>query len=231
MNNYAYLLCAAVGGSAPCLLRVAINCMKPVEEQIHLGSGYIFGLLVMAALGAGVGLIFKEKDWKRAFALGVSVPALVQGGLGDASKEKVSPTPAPQAHVWSLVGSAFAGESAPIAKSTNGPSRQVTLQADPRLKNVNVFARNKEGRTLCVYTVSSGSPTNVFVPATVDSLWITGDNFRGTAKELPPEPLKPTTISLEAEKNNFVGFQQAIGFRNVKAFDVDVRQTAGSTNR
>lgn len=76
-------LAAGFGGVAPNVFRLASGLMG--------GAGlpelsYVIGMLLFAGMGAAVALAFEERELKKAFFLGLGLPAMFQSGVNDLSK-------------------------------------------------------------------------------------------------------------------------------------------------
>ena len=83
-EKFPILLAAAFGGISPNLLRLAVNLMNENPELPELT--YLLGLAIFALMGAVVAWIWEETDFKKAFYLGIGLPAVIQMGAGEISK-------------------------------------------------------------------------------------------------------------------------------------------------
>ncbi|NIV72361.1 MAG: hypothetical protein GWN16_09565, partial [Calditrichae bacterium] len=77
------MLSAAIGGISPNILRLAVSLMQENAELPE--ASYLLGLAIFAVMGAVVALIWKETDLKRAFYLGIGLPAFIQMSAGELS--------------------------------------------------------------------------------------------------------------------------------------------------
>lgn len=70
------------GGTAPNIFRVGsqLTAGAPLPD-----ISYVIGVLVFFIMGAGVALSFQETDAKKAFFLGLSLPAMFQSSVADVS--------------------------------------------------------------------------------------------------------------------------------------------------
>lgn len=82
------LFAAAFGGISPNLLRLAVNLMgeNPVLPELT----YVVGLAIFALMGSIVAWIWEETDFKKAFYLGIGLPAVIQMGAGEISKNSTA---------------------------------------------------------------------------------------------------------------------------------------------
>ncbi len=82
------LLSAAFGGISPNLLRLAISLMNENAELPE--PTYLIGLLIFAVMGAVVALIWEETNYKKAFYLGIGLPAFIQMSAGEISNSQMA---------------------------------------------------------------------------------------------------------------------------------------------
>lgn len=75
------LLAAAFGGISPNLMRLALQLTQKNAELPE--ATYLLGLVIFAIMGAVIALIWEETDFKKAFYLGIGLPAFIQMGAGE----------------------------------------------------------------------------------------------------------------------------------------------------
>ncbi len=75
-QRFPILFAAAFGGISPNLLRLAVTLMGENPRLPELT--YLLGLSIFAMMGAVVAWIWEETDFKKAFYLGIGLPALIQ---------------------------------------------------------------------------------------------------------------------------------------------------------
>lgn len=80
----AAIVAAALGGIAPNMINLAILLTSDGELPEYT---YYLGLLIFLLMGAAVGFFWQETNLKRAFCLGISLPALIQVGISDLSNQ------------------------------------------------------------------------------------------------------------------------------------------------
>src|ERR1700742_2187736 len=86
------IIAAALGGISPYLVTLAKSLVQATpHSNVHfadlLSSEYAVGLMLIALIGAMVGLLFKETDVKKAFVLGIGAPALISTTFTNAEKK------------------------------------------------------------------------------------------------------------------------------------------------
>lgn len=95
MNKKAAIaLTAGFGGISPNVLKIALALTGKNKVDASVDLGYGIGLLLFAILGAGVALIWRETDFRRAFYLGLGLPSLMQVGLTGATAHQDQATTA-----------------------------------------------------------------------------------------------------------------------------------------
>jgi hypothetical protein len=145
----AIALTAGFGGVSPNLLRIAIALQR--KEDPGVDGSYLIGLLLFALLGAGVALIWGEKDFKRAYYLGLGLPSLMQVAVATATQNQTPPTITPDQtiHVgassaapppsFSLFASAAYAQTSPPQEQperpahATSPDNAVNFQKDRQL--------------------------------------------------------------------------------------------------
>jgi hypothetical protein len=167
MNKKAIIigLAGGLGGISPLLMRWA-NALQGSRELPLLG-GCILSLLIFFVLGAVIVLVFGEVDTKKAFLLGVGLPALlnIQGSeTGQVNSGHAGILNKSVFFVSSLCEStAYALESpgpnqpGPAGATGNVriPGRHIEILEDPN-KPVDVEFLDKEARAISIVSPSTG---------------------------------------------------------------------------
>lgn len=132
------IFAAALGGISPNLMNLAILLTNNGELPEYT---YILGSLIFFLMGGAVGFVWQETNLKRAFCLGIGLPALIQVGIGDISHQQ--PQELPPADVmapvsdgvsrsFSLTSPAMAQGEATESKNSPIYGRKVLLEIDRR---------------------------------------------------------------------------------------------------
>lgn len=100
MKDKACVACAAAfGGIAPNVffLAATLTAVSEAASAPAWTTAYLFGLLILAAIGAAVALIFGEKEAKKAFFLGLGLPAFFQAAAANLAPPTLEPIAAEDA--------------------------------------------------------------------------------------------------------------------------------------
>lgn len=82
---------ASIGGMAPTSLAVGVALVSETKQVADYGSSFFVGLLIFGILGGVVGYLWKEPDGKKAFNLGIALPALLQVSISSGTQELIKP--------------------------------------------------------------------------------------------------------------------------------------------
>lgn len=134
----AAIVAAALGGIAPNLMNLAILLTSGRELPEF---SYFLGLLIFLLMGGAVGFFWQETNLKRAFCLGISLPALIQVGISDLSNGPVRELPSADVAApvssragmpFSLTSTAMAQGEAIESKTSAIYGRKVLIEIDRR---------------------------------------------------------------------------------------------------
>lgn len=226
---------AAAGGASPVLLYLAVSMTRPNAEWPTFT--FIFGVALYAVLGGLVGWVSAEADLRKAFFLGIGLPALINTGVNGATeKAPTSNPPRVQARNWSLITSAHAAELVFIR--TNAPSSRtngvasaapftgtnwiVSILPAKKLGDVWFSAKDAQGKVIQRWMIDSGEKKTVEVPINTTQVAFSGDNFESKTQAFLPMTRQTSVIELEAERDIWSGFKKALGVRNAKEYGLGV---------
>lgn len=215
-DKHRALLAAAFGGSFPSLFNLAT--LFTGKEAGMPNPTFWLGVLVFAALGAAVAMIWKETDLPKAFYLGVGLPSLLQAGAGYVTESREKVAELPRAVVELFVKQAQAqglhavGRTIVLTPGANAPTSAVFYSADGKKQIVPLRAQGKQ---------------RIQVPPDASEVGFKVGETASDRLPLPPAPNATVQYKVDAQPNTWSGFQRAIGARNVSDYDVRVEQTAG----
>ncbi len=135
--KHQVFLSAALGGVAPSLLKIALCLNGGSRPDPPLTPGYVVGLLLFAALGGTVALVWGERNLRKAFYLGVGLPSLVVAldfHLPPAPRDDKTAAGTKVGALYLFSPPAYAdtlpASAAPVdADQTKQPSQRVTFEA------------------------------------------------------------------------------------------------------
>jgi hypothetical protein len=234
-------LAAGFGGIAANLLALAV---------ILLQNGglpqptYYLAMCILFIMGAAVALIWGETDARKAFYLGIGLPALLQVTIQNATAPSPKGLIAPSS--LGFIIPSVSAQPVDIPKRSGDPTNAVhlgsTVLGSTGLNGTNAIT--KQDRFLIVLpnkrlpdyplVVKSGAgeaemlfkvdaqKTNIFrIPSTAKRIYIQDPAFESVERELPSGQT-PVTIKVDAEKNVWSGFQRAFGAHNIKDYKLDI---------
>lgn len=194
-------LAAGFGGVAPNVFRLA--------TKMTAGDGapeisYLIGMLIFAAMGAAVALAFEERELKKAFFLGLGLPAMFQSGVNDISSAANS--------AWLVTPAVYASES-------EQPPREITL----RLENVppfDVIFSAYDGKRKELFTVAEpGKEEKLNAPGWARSFVVVIGSATSEPTKIPP-PDEAAFFRVRIKRSAWSGLKQSVGVKGVSSFNV-----------
>ena len=235
---------AAVGGVAPNLLALAMYLTSRQEQRLPINWwGYTAGLLLLAGLGCLVALIWKERVPKRAFYLGMGLPAMLQiavaNPLTNTGAASTTPTSnaATRAAISLLSSSAFAQDLPP---SNNAAMMEAMMKAATpgTLKTVKIVYKNVPSDAILLFSGINGqkisearpqwsvsSSGQVIVPVPIGATKL--EVVSAFSRNSPDEKLRMDSthgtiqpLRLEARADFMSGLLRAFGRRAADALEL-----------
>lgn len=238
------ILASAFGGTCSSLITLA-------SSLVSGGSlpelSYILGILIFGFLGASICLIFREEDPKKAFFLGIGVPALIQASVSSAS----SPiNPEPYFNIGSsIISPALAEETLP--NSSNYYFSQVPLaeklkKSQNQLKKITVDSREClelerfNSNADCFIYFTSKDKEQIFgkkltqnqqeveVPDFADYVYVQSGKVSSPGVSLvnyepnyePSESID--VLKIDVTKNSWTGLQQSLGYNQASQYNIEL---------
>jgi len=215
MNKLLLLLAAAFGGMAPNLLDLGVSLTQGGNLPEWT---YAIGLLIFGGLGAAVAAIWKETDLRKAFYLGIGLPAFIQLGVGSVSQQ--SPTDIAR-NIDSLLSLNPVAFAQPPSEPLPGRTLLVIPKGDRQNRQV-VFSSPEGDRTKTV-EITGESAQEVKVPDFASSFEIKQGEVTSEREKLPAEPNAQSKVEVKVEKKSWSGFLRAIGARDTSSQDLVVK--------
>ncbi len=213
------LLSAAFGGISPNLFRLAVNLTQPNAELPQ--PTYFLGLLIFALMGAGVAYIWEETNLKKAFYLGLGLPAFIQLSAGEISGTEMSaylqqemppvataaPDPQNMAAPFQILPATFHQDST--------QARTITITLDKYIPTYTIVF-SSEGNVLEKIVRSRPRQlTRTFrVPGFATQFRIKIRKSMSEAQPLPQEPGAAPRYRISVKESIWKGLLEAIGFRD-----------------
>lgn len=145
---------AAIGGIAPNILRIAMCLTGEDRKDPGVNFGYVVGLILLAGLGYLVALIWNERTPRRAFYLGMGLPAMLQLAMispsqGAVKSGSAAPATSSSQSVLSFFStSAFAQQPTSTTPPAAAAPRKLMIQFRNVPTDAQVVFLDKQGHKL-----------------------------------------------------------------------------------
>jgi phospholipase C len=206
----------AFGGSAPTLLRLAMDLVSHTVTIKKIDISYLLGVLIFALLGGGIAAVWKETDIKKVFYIGLGLPSLVTvvtlNGLQPGSSPAGSaPSPKAVGMFW------IPSTSTVLAKNKPVPNRIVRFLVPPEAVESGLIAHfHLPDEPEIAVPVKGFDYMNV--PDDASSVRLTSSVAESDFFLLSSSPGTERTVNVRAEVNNSHGFFYALGIRGRPTF-------------
>jgi len=223
------LLSAAFGGISPNLFRLAVTLTQPNAELPQ--PTYFLGLLIFALMGAGVAYIWEETNLKKAFYLGLGLPAFIQLSAGEISSTEMTAyfhremprvaTAAPanrdMATPFHFIPAAFRQDSTEI--------RTITITLEKFIPTYTIIFASDENVLEKIVRSRPRELVRTFrVPQFATQFKIKIRNSFSEPQPLPPEPGAASRYRVTVKESIWKGLLEAIGFRDTGLTIVVVKE-------
>ncbi|MGJ7488226.1 hypothetical protein ACSFA2_23380 [Variovorax sp. LT2P21] len=214
MSNLTIAFAAGTGGVAPSLIHLAQGFIA-LNPDVP-GVFYFFGVLIFFFLGALVAFFFAETSAKKAFFLGIGLPALVATAQTKGLPKVVA----------ELVPSAHAQAVTQVIKAPPQKKGQtINFKASSDCKGCELWFANSSGEIIAkeISTSSSGSWQPVAVPAGAAAIGVADpkSNFK-----LVPVPLSAdnssVTLEFDRKYSPLKDLRRGLGDYDIKSYDPSI---------
>lgn len=215
---------AACGGVSPTLFGVGAALLTGSRQLSDFPVDFIVGLIIFAAIGGAVGYYWNEESGKKAFQLGIALPALLQVGLS-------SLTPAP-----SNPGSSDGEDIAILRPFTVQPvyakSPPSENRRDRRIKVVPAPGSEAPEKLSLVFLGKGSEGVAVEIGQEVPVPdWARQVQMELGSVRSDRQPLSQnhdlTLLVIKVERTSWFGFLYSIGVRSVQPYTVEVDTVFG----
>lgn len=208
------ILAAAFGGILSNIIDIAIRLQKqPPNLPVWT---YWIGCFIWALCGAGVALVWGEKNLRKAFYLGIGLPALIQANLSNPMMHQTSD----RAQLELFIRPAIAQQT-----------------TNPILGRVVSVIRNKDAPADQWYSVIFSSADGareektpiqfermpVPVPSYATKMVIQYQQYRSPVVPLPTQNNVSLIVEVVVTERKWSGFLQSIGRRDTPKYEVEVK--------
>lgn len=211
------LIAGGIGGMAVPVLRAGLKYTQQLQVSIDVTPAYVIGTILLAAIGAATVWFLNEKERKKAFIIGLSLPATISS-LGGQVHDKAGTTAllnALTAPLALLVATAHAAEppgepapSTPTPQSSFLRGRQFRV-VGAQNKGVTVQFVDKDGHALDEYIPAGTKTRNL--PDEATTAVVASPSGSSHKIDLSEQVGTVTVATVEVEKESKLGFWQALG--------------------
>ncbi len=213
------LIAGGIGGMTIPALRAGMKLTQQLQTSIEITPAYMVGALLLAGLGAATAWFLKESDRRKAFIIGLSLPATISS-LSSQGIGKTEPTAvlrAITAPLAMLVSTAHAAEpvfTGPGPASSPTPAQSFAAGRQFRVVGatgggVTVKFVDKDGNELDEY-VPVGTKTRNLPDAAMIAVIASPSGSRQKIT-LGDQAGTVTVATVALEKEHKLGFWQALG--------------------
>jgi len=220
-SNTRALISAGFGGITPTLLGLAIS-LTTNGSGVPNGTAdwmeYTWGLVLFAGLAAGVVFVWQETNLKRAFYLGIGVPALINTAssnisLGNSAEGQDNR----EAGLFQIVSSAYAQEHE-TSLDIKGRKLKISTPEDTPEYTVEFLLQKGEPDK------EKGKPpeTELNVPPNSTHFRIAVGNSTSEKVKLSQTSHSTTKIRVEISRRSLRGLYKALGVKKVPKYEIKV---------
>lgn len=202
---------AAFGGVFPNLFQLATSMTKGAELP---EVSYLIGVALFGLIGAGTALALGEVEGRKAFFLGLGLPAMFQSATHDL-------TVAPETSASLFFPAAYAAE---LEEEPGRPLELVFL--DPVPEGLEAAYRVRNSKLVAVERlgpVQKGVPPTLHVPRPAEAVRLQVGESRSDWLELPPTGELPR-LEVSIQRKPWSGVQQAIGVHGVALYTIKLQE-------
>lgn len=232
-------LAAGVGGAAPTLIALAQGLTRqPADVPTW---AYYVGVLIYFLLGSAIAVIFAETDARKAFFLGVSLPALIvtaqtQAGLSKAIQPPAATRPEsaagsrqgfhiiPQAFAQSPPGGLVGPGVAPLAPQ--GAGRELLLSPNRSCPGCDLWFFDASGNVVGKAPLPESDKSMTFgIPHGAESFGIWNESINTNRWLLPSSKgAGKHKYEFNYKRKIWNDFRRGLGDHSIKPYDLQVEK-------
>jgi hypothetical protein len=205
-------LAAGVGGVAPSLIHLAQGFIRPMPDVP--GPFYFVGVAIFFALGALVAFVFAETNARKAFFLGIGLPALVATAQTQGVAKSV---------VAALVPSAHAQARVPVIRTPRPLTPSLTFKPRTDCKGCELWFANSSGKIISKQILASPLTTQkISLPKEATTFGIADPKSNFKLLRVPEESSTPIIVEFDRKYSPLKDLRRGLGDYDLKAYDPNV---------
>jgi hypothetical protein len=193
---------------------------------------FCLGLMIWGFLGAAVSGIFRETDLRKAFFLGIGLPALLQArNIADSKATPIIPPPnIPNSHTSLFISTAYASpQEGQVVKSDCAPGQARSLRlygtsgaGEGRIVFYSADRKQAQSTALSKFPEMSNARA-IPVPAFAEGFLIHTDPARSNSVSFGNDTCGEIHAEAAIDNNPWSGFWFALGFTSTPTSELKVR--------
>lgn len=209
-------IAAGTGGIAPSLVYLAQGFIK---ENLNVpGIIFFVGVAIFFILGAMVAIFFDEKEAKKAFFLGIGLPALIATAQTQ-EQGKINKFTS-----INFISSAYAQESMAPSSATKKIQQELNLKYSDDCKQCEIWFFDSKGEVIAKKLLNSEEKSkNITVPKGASNFGIADPKSNFTLVPIPRNLNTDTTIEFERKYNPLKDFRRGLGNYDLKSYDAKIK--------
>jgi hypothetical protein len=220
-------IAAGVGGVAPNLVHLGHTFLN--ESPNVPGFLYYIGVGIFFVLGAVVALIFSETDFRKAFFLGVSLPAFIAAAQTQSQIRTQSPGARPASAFSKLIAGAHAQQPDPrtlLAPKTasSGAAQNIVIKPVSDCVRCDLWFFDAKGKVLERKAVKATlQDTTVAVPEGATTFGIWNETINPAVVPLSKSPVTVQTYELKVKRNAWNDLKRGLGDYDTRSNDAELK--------
>jgi len=206
-------LAAGTGGIAPSLVHLAQGFIKSNPDVP--GFFYFVGVAIFFGLGALVAFFFAETEAKKAFFLGIGLPALI------ATAQAQGPLKSAFTH---LIPSAYAQATVPVPPVASERQPKLSFKPSTDCKECEIWFTNSAGTVISKQMLDSSTNSSaIAIPKGASKFGVADPKSNFKLVPVPEVSNTPVTIEFERKYSPLNDLRRGLGDYNIKSYDADIQ--------
>lgn len=206
---FVVALAAGTGGIAPNLVHLAQGFIN--HNPNVPGPLYFVGVAIFFALGALVAFFFAETNAKKAFFLGIGLPALIA---------TAQTTGAPKKIVAAVISTAYA--QAPV--SPTATTTAVRFKSATECRQCELWFADHEGRIISKQILQPAGGVQAFdVPRGAAAVGVADPKSNFELFQIPKQSDTPPTITFDRKYSPWKDLRRGLGDYDIRSYDPELK--------